>query len=593
MSTISASYSPEDNKLRLYPTSRLDAETYKRVKEAGYSWAAKQDCFVAPMWTPAREDLALELAGEIDDEDTSLVERAEARAERFEDYRDKRGQEADQARASVQHIMDGIPLGQPLLVGHSSYRHARKDKERIENGMRKAVHLWQTSEYWSQRAAGAIRHAKYKERPDVRARRIKGLEADLRKQEKHKKETETHMRAWGKVTGEDAEQDKKLARAIATYDHIRLPDGHAWGWSIWSALEKGTCTPIEARDYSLRVHEAYLPHCQRWIDHLHNRLTYERAILAESGGTIADQTKPEKGGAVRCWVSRYNGEWLHIKKVNKVSVTVEDNWNNGGKNFTRVIPFDDLKGVMTKAQVDAKREAGLLCDNATGTGFAVLDAPSPPPRPEPTRAPQAESFMAMQAQLKAGITVQVVDQLFASPVALADRVVALAHIQPGERVLEPEAGTGRLVEAVLRVPLFASAMTSEVLAVEDNYALARQLTERRLPHVTVYEHDFLQVDPAKYGLFDVVVMNPPFAKAQEAAHVTHALRWLKPGGRLVAVLSNAITFRTDKAYSDLRQLLARAGVGSVTPLPDDTFKEAGTSVKTVLLQLTTHAEPAA
>ena len=30
-----ATYSPEDNKLRLYPDERLDAETYARVKAAG------------------------------------------------------------------------------------------------------------------------------------------------------------------------------------------------------------------------------------------------------------------------------------------------------------------------------------------------------------------------------------------------------------------------------------------------------------------------------------------------------------------------------------------------------------------------------
>jgi hypothetical protein len=30
--TISATYSPEDNKLRLYASTRLDAETFERVK---------------------------------------------------------------------------------------------------------------------------------------------------------------------------------------------------------------------------------------------------------------------------------------------------------------------------------------------------------------------------------------------------------------------------------------------------------------------------------------------------------------------------------------------------------------------------------
>lgn len=170
---LSSTYSPEDNKLRLYSVGRLDSETYTRVKAAGFAWAPKQELFVTPMWTPEREDLLLELCGEIGDEDTSLVERAVERAERFSDYQEARAEDAQRANEAVERITDGIPLGQPILVGHHSERHARKDAEKIENGMRRAVKMWETSEYWKHRAAGAIRHAKYKERPDVRYRRIK------------------------------------------------------------------------------------------------------------------------------------------------------------------------------------------------------------------------------------------------------------------------------------------------------------------------------------------------------------------------------------------------------------------------------------
>ena len=37
-----ATYSPDDNKLRLYAASRLDPETYKKVHDAGLRWAPKQ-----------------------------------------------------------------------------------------------------------------------------------------------------------------------------------------------------------------------------------------------------------------------------------------------------------------------------------------------------------------------------------------------------------------------------------------------------------------------------------------------------------------------------------------------------------------------
>jgi hypothetical protein len=114
------------------------------------------------MWTPTREDLCIELAGEIGDEDTTLVERAEAKAERLENLSERRTQDADRAQKAVHAIADGIPFGQPILVGHHSERHARKDAEKIENGMRKAVECWKAAQYWQDRAKGAIRLAKYK-----------------------------------------------------------------------------------------------------------------------------------------------------------------------------------------------------------------------------------------------------------------------------------------------------------------------------------------------------------------------------------------------------------------------------------------------
>src|SRR6202521_1514136 len=98
---MKATYSPEDNKLRLYPSSRLPKDLYDRVKGAGFIWAPKQELFVAPAWSPAREDLLIELCCDIGDEDTSLVDRAEERAERFEEYSDNREADAHQARTAV------------------------------------------------------------------------------------------------------------------------------------------------------------------------------------------------------------------------------------------------------------------------------------------------------------------------------------------------------------------------------------------------------------------------------------------------------------------------------------------------------------
>ena len=44
---LTATYSPDDNKLRLSSATRLNRDVYDRVKAAGFSWAPRQDQFIA------------------------------------------------------------------------------------------------------------------------------------------------------------------------------------------------------------------------------------------------------------------------------------------------------------------------------------------------------------------------------------------------------------------------------------------------------------------------------------------------------------------------------------------------------------------
>jgi precorrin-6B methylase 2 len=502
-----ATYSPEDNKLRLYASSRLDKELYDRVRAAGFIWAPKQDLFVAPAWSPSREDLLLELAGEIEDEDKSLVERQEERAERFEGYKEARADDAEQARKAVHSIADGIPLGQPILVGHHSERHARKDAERIENGMRRAVKMWETSQYWKDRAAGAIRHAKYKERPDVRARRIKGIEADIRSYK-------------ARFTPADNPPHIIVQEPWDKRDGVKVP--HVW--CAPRGGRGGSWVPVE----NLPKLEAYY---SRWIRHCENRLEYERAMLAESGGTEADRIKPEVGGACRAWCS-WRGGFSTIQKVNKVSVTLLDNWGNGGQDFTRTIRFDELKGLMSKAQVDELRAAGRLVGE-TPRGFFVTPLDAPPDKPEPPKEekPAAEAFEAMKDSLRAGVQVVSTPQLFPTPPDLAARMVILAEIRPEHRTLEPSAGTGNLVREMMTY-------TQDITAIEINLRVAGQLAGRFCAtDVHVKPLNFLECN-GDLGKFDRIVMNPPFENGSDIKHIRHALTMLNPGGRLVAICAN-------------------------------------------------------
>ncbi len=76
-----------------------------------------------------------------------------------------------------------IPPGQPILVGHHSERRARRDAQRIENGMKRAVMLFERAEYWEERGG---QHCFTRSIKNVRtfAGVVSKIEADLRKAER-------------------------------------------------------------------------------------------------------------------------------------------------------------------------------------------------------------------------------------------------------------------------------------------------------------------------------------------------------------------------------------------------------------------------
>lgn len=158
-------------------------------------------------------------------------------------------------------------------------------------------------------------------------------------------------------------------------------------------------------------------------------------------------------------------------------------------------------------------------------------------------------------------------EFFPTPEELARRMVEIANIQPGDRVLEPSAGQGAIALALRD----AGAVVTCVETMPENAAHLRELG------FEVVEQDFTTWKPEEP--FDAVVMNPPFSVGTE--HVTHARSLIKPEtGRLVAILDQGVMSRSDAATKAFRKLITES-----EELPHETFKESGTSVRTVLLQI--------
>jgi len=179
---------------------------------------------------------------------------------------------------------------------------------------------------------------------------------------------------------------------------------------------------------------------------------------------------------------------------------------------------------------------------------------------------------------------------FYTPPDLAAHLVDRAAITAGERMLEPSAGRGALA-----VP--AAGAGALVDCIEIDPANVAALTEAEM-FASVRQADFLACDavsdlvggaaqPGAFPGYDLVVMNPPFAGGTDIDHVTRAIGLLRPGGRLLAVMSASVMFREAKRWKALdafRELVAHHG-GTLSELPERSFRSVGTGIATILCEI--------
>jgi hypothetical protein len=86
-------------------------------------------------------------------------ERRARRAERLRGWADKREARSDTALGRAHQIMDAIPFGQPILVGHHSEGRARADVRRIDSGLRSGFEHADTARDFRSRADNIERAA--------------------------------------------------------------------------------------------------------------------------------------------------------------------------------------------------------------------------------------------------------------------------------------------------------------------------------------------------------------------------------------------------------------------------------------------------
>jgi hypothetical protein len=351
-----ATYSLEDNTLRLYRTCRQSPELFDRILKAGFRNAPKQGCYFA-IWTPKREDLCIELGGEIEEEESSVLDRAEAKAERLSTIATNQQKLANNQYQRADTLSQRFYMGQPILVGHHSERSARATQSRMHNAMRNSIDATNKSQHYSERADSVLRHAQRKGSQSTRLNRIKKIMADMRSRQRDINHFNLCLLRW---------------EAIATIDNHETLQNE-FESLIYSRCDTGSPVPMDFDDdlrspdlnkheFALRCVERYraltnLTYFSRWISHYLQRLEYEREQLptcpvyeGEMTATII-RTFAREQGAHKPEVSQSGDDWILSSEVD--------------------LPAHMCQGKTISLRADQWREAMQTCGHIV-TSVAVI-----------------------------------------------------------------------------------------------------------------------------------------------------------------------------------------------------------------------------
>ena len=274
---------------------------------------------LAKTWQINAAKTALEAAGftvtvEIDETDrrafadaeAERYERAEDRAERMSGYAENAEARSNAAYQRAHQIADGIPFGQPILVGHHSERRHRRDLDRIDSGMRTSIAEDRKATHFAERAETADQFRARRESVPTTLRRIKKLEAEQR------------------------QAQRRLDGTDRFYDYGNPASG---------AYRERLLILVADRDEQL----AY------WREHV-------RKAQAESGVKVWSAADFTKGDYVR-----FLGCWYEVLRVNAKSLTIPAMINDGPVvkregarcTWTDTIPYDKVKGRKSAGEMAA------------------------------------------------------------------------------------------------------------------------------------------------------------------------------------------------------------------------------------------------
>lgn len=138
----------------------------------------------------------------------------QAKADRYRDYAERAAGRSAAAMDREHAIADMIPAGQPLLVGHHSERHHRRDMARMDNLIRKAVEEDGKAAYWRRKAANAESERVVRSADPDAVRKLREKLAGLETQRERRKAINAQLRAGKRYTELDLTPHERNELAV-------------------------------------------------------------------------------------------------------------------------------------------------------------------------------------------------------------------------------------------------------------------------------------------------------------------------------------------------------------------------------------------
>ena len=248
----------------------------------------------------------------VEQQENDLTGRMDQRADRLSERAGTQQATADATREKADAVFNSIPMGQPMLVGHHSYKADRNRRERAWDNLGKSITQGEYADELARRAETASHHMGARNNPVTVGNRIETMEAD-------------HRRLQRELDGEPG--------WVTEIDELGQPQ-HRWG----------ICYPSEERADYLR----------REITTLTEQIDYWKGVFAQLQTEGKASTLGPDTVAKGDWVL-YSGTWMRVRRVNKKSVTVPNPVfpppRPGEKEATWTVAWYKLAGHRTTEQM--------------------------------------------------------------------------------------------------------------------------------------------------------------------------------------------------------------------------------------------------